>query len=584
MILVYLTDASRRYKAQGGNYMKAKKISALLLAGAMSLSLLQGCGQSAGQEAGQETESGTDESSVEATAEDGSDEAEASESSDSQPEDTKESGGITFPLEEPVTLTMFNTVGDASEYTLEDSIFMQKMEERTNVHWEFIDVPVSELTEKKGVILNSGDYPDVFMKAALGAADYDSGCFIDLTDLIKEYAPNLSALLDKNNAWDVYKYSDGNLYATQLFQTPGRQASYMLINTVWLETLGREKPATVEEWYNVLKAFKEQDADGDGDPNNEIPFMLAGSDEYSASCIPNYFGINFNGCWGDYAVSDDKEKVFFWPASEEWKEVLTYLRAMYDEGILYNDCFNTSNEQMEALGQSGHAYGCFFLRNTGTIENVVGMDKAKEYDVLLPFDGYPVAGNDGMAGNTFAITDACEYPEIVMAWVDYLYTEEGSILARLGIEGETYKVDEDGMWSWITDGKYGADVSTAITVRQDSHGNAPGIVTDFETYSKYVDSEDYSASLKFEYDKYIFENDMLLPQFPRYVMTAEEAETQTLVRADIVPYWRQYLAQVVTGQLDLEESWRDYRQKMNDMELDRLEEAMNAAYGRYKQQ
>ena len=77
MILVYLTDASRRYKAQGGNYMKAKKISALLLAGAMSLSLLQGCGQSAGQEAGQETESGTDESSVEATAEDGSDEAEA---------------------------------------------------------------------------------------------------------------------------------------------------------------------------------------------------------------------------------------------------------------------------------------------------------------------------------------------------------------------------------------------------------------------------------------------------------------------------------------------------------------------------
>ena len=109
-------------------------------------------------------------------------------------------------------------------------------------------------------------------------------------------------------------------------------------------------------------------------------------------------------------------------------------------------------------------------------------------------------------------------------------------------------------------------------------------MTDFETYSKYVDSEDYSASLKFEYDKYIFENDMLLPQFPRYVMTAEEAETQTLVRADIVPYWRQYLAQVVTGQLDLEESWRDYRQKMNDMGLDRLEEAMNAAYGRYKQQ
>ncbi len=559
--------------------MKARKITALLLTGAMSLSLLAGCGR--------QGESGTDGGTIgsgsteETKAEGGSEGERGSEAPDAESDDIK-SNGITFPLEEPITLTMFNTVGDASEYTLKDSIFMQVMEERTNVHWEFIDVPASELTEKKGVILNSGDYPDVFMKAALGASDYNSGCFIDLTDLIKEYAPNLSALLDKNNAWDVYRYSDGNFYATQLFQTPGRQASYMLINTTWLENLNLEKPATVEEWYNVLKAFKEQDADGDGDSNNEIPFMLAGNDMYSASCIPNYFGINFNGCWGDYAVTDDKERVFFWPASEEWKNVLSYLCDMYDEGILYSDCFNTSNEQMEALGQSGQAYGCFFL--CGAIENTVGKDKAKEYDILLPFDGYPVAGNDGMAGNTFAITDACEYPEIAMAWVDYLYTEEGSILARLGIEGETYKVDEDGMWSWITDGKYGEAVSSAITVKQDSHGNAPGMVTDFETYNKYVDPEDYSASLVFEYDKYIFENDMLLPQFPRYVMLPEESETVSLVRADIVPYWRQYLAQVVTGQLDLEESWGDYMQKMSDMGLDKLEEAMNAAYGRYKQQ
>ena len=45
-----------------------------------------------------------------------------------------------------------------------------------------------------------------------------------------------------------------------------------------------------------------------------------------------------------------------------------------------------------------------------------------------------------------AITDACEHPEVIVAWADQFYSEEGGVLAWLGVEGETYKINEAGDW------------------------------------------------------------------------------------------------------------------------------------------
>ena len=46
------------------------------------------------------------------------------------------------------------------------------------------------------------------------------------------------------------------------------------INQTWLDNLGLKAPATLDELYDVLVAFRDQDADGNGDPSDEIP--LAG--------------------------------------------------------------------------------------------------------------------------------------------------------------------------------------------------------------------------------------------------------------------------------------------------------------------
>ena len=49
------------------------------------------------------------------------------------------------------------------------------------------------------------------------------------------------------------------------------------INTQWLDNLGLDMPTTTEEFYEVMKAFKEKDANGNGDPNDEIPLSTVTS-------------------------------------------------------------------------------------------------------------------------------------------------------------------------------------------------------------------------------------------------------------------------------------------------------------------
>ena len=54
-----------------------------------------------------------------------------------------------------------------------------------------------------------------------------------------------------------------------------------IIRKDWLDRLGLEAPTTIDEWVTVLEAFRDEDANGDGNPNNEIPFTVGGHAWYT---------------------------------------------------------------------------------------------------------------------------------------------------------------------------------------------------------------------------------------------------------------------------------------------------------------
>lgn len=530
--------------------MKAKKIAAVLLAGGMTLSAFAGTGVTV-----------------------------FAESADTESK-------ITFPLEEPVTMTMLTT--NFNDYLLENSASMKKMEELTNVHWEITYIPYSEIQEKKPVMVSGGQYPDVFFKGNItrdeGISWGSEGILIPLDDLLREYAPNYCAIMDEQNLWDYTKYADGHYYTTAGFETETGLANVIMwINQTWLDRLGLEMPTTQEEFYEVLKAFKENDADGDGDPNNEIPFMTS-SDLATVECMPAYMGLRYAGFWDEYALSEDDE-IFFWPASDEWKNCLSFLTQLYEEGLMYSECFNTTIEQARAMGMSGQSIGCFFEWDPQlTVGSVADGGKNTEYVAVPPFEDNKFPTIASLMDGGFAITDKCEYPEIATAWVDYFYSEEGANLAHLGVEGVTYTINEDGTWDWIKDGEYGADVANSGTIWLGGGVAIPEGFSRLSYYDQRIDEEaNPGAHIVSDTTKELVDNDDVEKEvWPAIVLSEEESETKATIDADINPYWKQYRAQVITGQLDLEESWDEYLTTLENMGLFEMNQCYIDAYARLK--
>ena len=100
------------------------------------------------------------------------------------------------------------------------------------------------------------------------------GIFKPLNDLIDNYGFEIKKLFAYNpDARKLITMPDGNIYGLTEYEECFHcyYASKMWINEKWLSNLGMESPKTTEEFYRVLKAFKDQDANRNGDSTDEIP-------------------------------------------------------------------------------------------------------------------------------------------------------------------------------------------------------------------------------------------------------------------------------------------------------------------------
>ena len=502
----------------------------------------------------------------------------------------EESKTVTFPLEEPIEVTVYCCAGESS-YKLEDTAIYKWMEEKTNVHLKVVNTNLTENDEKRNIALNSGDYAEVFFKSGVSPDQLlefgKEGVFIALDDMLREYAPNYCAIIDARDDWGAVTSSDGHIYSLYEISKPNvGNTPHMWINQQWLDNVGLSMPTNADEFYNVLKAFKEQDADGDGDPNNEIPW-IASSDITPVEDILPLFGFNMQGWWDPWVVSEDGESIEFFPATERYKEVLAFITKCYDEGLLYKDTFSTTNEQVCALGQTGGSIGVFCHWHPGNVVGYYDKDKTAEenvvtqYTAMLPFTGakWPTAG--GLNRGGIAITDKCEYPEVMLAWADMLYSEEGSRVANYGIEGDTYDIVDGCVKMREVSETWGENVNHALL--QMGGGTFASVKTYSDDLEAYYDLEkDPSARILADTYDYFEDNDLFYGAWPALALTEDEVEANADINADIDAYRLSYRAEVITGKKVLDDTWEEYLNTLNNMGLQTAVDNMNAAYARYK--
>lgn len=537
-----------------------RRVLAMLLA--TSMLVATGCGTSDTASSEQKEDKGT--------------EAETDNGSEEEPTETAENSGepITFPLPETKNFSMLCVIN--GDTPMEEVDAFKHLNEQSNITFDVNSVPAEDAAEKEGLILAGGDYPDVFIFSSLGKNSIDKygseGIFIPLEDYIKTYAPNLTKYLDEGDLWPYITAPDGHVYEMPALNTGAELQSgfHVWLNHKWMDNLGLSEPKNLDEFYDVLKAFKEEDANGNGDTEDEIPLSVPDGMNYIKNFLP-YFDYCIDS---ETNLAEKDGKLVYVPTDEGYKEFLRYFTKLYEEGLLDPSSFTQNYDQIAAVGSSGDVLGCFSALASFQF---AGREQDEYYQTLTPFEGQFYPQSTGIFHGSMMITDACKDPATLVAWADQLYTEEGGKLYWLGVEGNSYIDNGDGTWSWNVGGPIGDDIATVREKGTLKYQTAfPGIQPDIWFTGIANPDEGYlieQRSKMLEWGKVTL---------PAMAYTAEETETIAALRADLDTYVNQYGAQVITGAIDLDESWEDYVSTMDAMGASELFEIYQRAYDNAK--
>lgn len=359
-----------------------------------------------------------------------------------------------YPIvNEPIELNVMVAVGPMSGDFNEMPVF-KDLEERTGIKINFEQVSPTAWAERKNLALASQDMPDIIIGGIGGMSDsevnkYSSqGIIVELNDYIDKYAPNFKKLLGEKPDLDaVIRNPEGKIYGLPFYQELISEEipDNLFINKKWLDALNLEVPTTTEEYYEVLKAFKTQDPNGNG-VADEIPLSYRANQRLTGELsLFGSFGVLDN----DAHLMIEDGKVLFSPAQEGYKEGIEYMNRLYTEGLIDPEVFTQDQSQYIGKGQAEEEIvGSFIIFND---ENYVGIDRAyNDYTALLPLkgpDGDQLWNKyaTGYDTNAFIITKNNKYPEASVRWADEFFTVETSMQA---IQGEV------GVNLEYNDGKY----------------------------------------------------------------------------------------------------------------------------------
>jgi putative aldouronate transport system substrate-binding protein len=486
------------------------------------------------------------------------------------------------------------------------------LEDYTNVHVTYIHVPSENTRAATNLLIAGGEYPDIMMNAGLTTVDamnYGSqGILIPINDLISRegyWLPEAVKRVPEISSAIVMP--DGNIYGfpnvNQAFHTFYHMKAW--INEDWLKKLGLGVPTTTDEFYNVLKAFKTQDPNGNGRAD-EIPMM-----GYYASdprTYPYVFLLNSfvyfvpssgtNSTPNAYLAMDNG-KVIFVGNTEEYREGLRYIARLVNEGLLDPASFTQNINQAKQLGtQPASLIGVF---TDFVWWNFVGYNRdtpdrrADYYPALVPLKGpkglqyTPVTAN-GFNLDWAHITDHAKDPVLAFRWLDALYNEEITKMTQFGIKGL--------YWDDPAPGMLGINRKPALhrILKPFPAEGDTGRVTNVFLGNRYSDlrlgeQADWSnPATEFEQEPKLYRETMekyypyrppegkVLPLVLHH--TVQESTEVARLQEQINTYTQENLVAFITGNKNLDRDWAAYVAEFQRLELPRYLQIKQTAYDR----
>ena len=459
----------------------------------------------------------------------------------------------------------------------DEQTLVAEMQARANIDIVFEEVPSAQVQEKTSLVFASREFPDVIFVA--GISDrllWDAaraGDVWPLGALTDRYAPNWKRAFEERPVIrKAITLPDGKIYSLPYYREILNDfgiRDIQAINVDWLDALGLEMPATTEELYQTLRAFRQGIDDGTL-PADGIPWYFRyhswGGGEWE---VYNAFGLwmKGQGVGAEKYLSVNNGVVEFGATDDKLKDAVNYLHRLFSHGLIPEEVFT------DAWGD--------YLAKTRSVPPVAGLwgsyfvaAAVEEWYEPLP----PVAGPTGvqrfrsqpvrLQRNAFTLFGNFELPEVMLRFIDAWADDDFSVQASYG--GPTLEHGADGTRTvlgtgtdWFNHGPHNHFPSYISKRASDAvrwtgeHGNRDRYIR--ETYASYI-----------------------WPQERHYAYTNFNDEEQgeiSILQSEIGDYVNSAVAGwIVNGSADAE--WDDYLRQLNRLGLPRAMEIYQASYDR----
>lgn len=488
--------------------------------------------------------------------------------------------------EEKVELTFWYVWGAGQQMymdDLNDTVSMQKLEELTNVHINWVHPAIGTEGEIFSTMLASPEKPDMIFNGNLADVQFvggaqkalDDGIIIPLNDLINEYAPAYQywRTKDESIARDT-STDDGTIWTfSQISDGAEPPFSGLTLRKDWLTKLGLEMPVTIDDWDKTLRAVKEAYPDA-------IPLMIDTTGYYESADFMTAYGVG-----PEFYQKDNV--VHYGPLEDGYKEYLTLMNKWYEDGLL-DPSFTSRNSEMFSTGGDNTMWAtdqCFASQGFW-----IGCGNASEMTLFTPQDPdfqrmavqSPVLEEgDQLMGFGFTnptrgwtvITSECENPELAAQWLNIFYTNAGMLLMNYGIEGEQYELDADGNPVY-TEAFMNDPVGATNAIWRDFRCDGPGNV-DFRKFWQVMGGENQLDA----YDQWM-KNKSENNSVDAAALSSDESRTYASIMGDIETFVGEATVQFIMGTRPLDQ-YDAFVEQLRSMGIEEALSIKQAAWDRY---
>lgn len=462
---------------------------------------------------------------------------------------------LAFPLAEKATLTGMISYPANTESNPNNRTIFKRLQEKTNVEIEWTAIQADQWGDKIALAMaNLDTLTDFVFTANFGDNDLlryaDQGVIIPLEKYIDAYMPNLSAVFEK---YPEYKKmctdSNGHIWALPWIEQLGSEKTAIqtvsemsFINKKWLDFLGLEVPTTVDEFEQVLIAFRDHASELQAEFNIDgsvIPMSCIVNDgSQDMALLINGFGEGYgdNDQGRHIAVTDDK-KVICTATQQGFKDGITWLHSLYEQGLIDPEAFTQEWSTYVSKGKSGRYGVCFSWDDANIVDDFSGWVPlpALTADVrnVTPENGSFTSGFDR---GRCVVTAVAKNPALVCAWLDQMYDPFQSPQNNWGTygEGDDFDIFELGTNANGEEMLQHAPLGDAspVEVREAESVNGPLAVLD-EYYDIYVTCPD-DAQYRLDWIKDYYTSDMNTKYvYPNVFMSQEDTEELSNLQTDI---------------------------------------------------